>query len=27
VGLVLLAAASAVEPEWDRVLLTDIPGR
>jgi hypothetical protein len=27
VGLVLLAAASAVEPEWDRVLLADIPGR
>lgn len=27
VGLVLLAAASNVEPEWDRVLLTDIPGR
>ncbi len=27
VGLVLLGAASSVEPEWDRVLLTDIPGR
>ncbi len=27
VGLVLLAAATAVEPEWDRVLLADIPGR
>jgi lantibiotic modifying enzyme len=27
VGLVLLAAASSVEPEWDRVLLADIPGR
>ncbi|HEY4587972.1 MAG TPA: lanthionine synthetase C family protein, partial [Thermoanaerobaculia bacterium] len=27
VGLVLLAAASSVEPKWDRVLLTDIPGR
>ncbi len=27
VGLALLAAASSVEPEWDRVLLTDIPGR
>ncbi len=27
VGLVLLAAASGVEPEWDRVLLADVPGR
>ncbi|MFL6260987.1 MAG: lanthionine synthetase C family protein [Thermoanaerobaculia bacterium] len=27
VGLVLLAAATTVEPEWDRVLLADIPGR
>jgi hypothetical protein len=25
VGLCLLAAASPVEPEWDRVLLADIP--
>ena len=24
VGLVLLAATTPVEPEWDRVLLTDV---
>jgi hypothetical protein len=26
-GLALLAAATPVEPEWDRVLLADIPAR
>ena len=26
VGLALLAAATAIEPEWDRVMIADVPG-